>query len=163
MSQRYSGYARVADDDYQTPEWVSEILLPHLRKVRLILEPASAGGKMARVLEQAAQVITSDISRGTDFLSITRTPADAIITNPPYRLSREFVERALELTEPKRGLVAMLLRTDYDQAKTRRHLFADHPAFAGKLVLLRRIRWFEGTKGHPSYNHCWYLWDWQHR
>lgn len=61
----------------------------------------------------------------------------------------------------------MLLRTDFDHAKTRRHLFADCPAFAKKVVLTKRILWFTpepGAKGKsPSENHAWWIWDWQHR
>jgi hypothetical protein len=38
----------------------------------------------------------------------------------------------------------MLLRTDYDHAVTRRHLFSDCHAFAKKIVLTKRIVWFDG-------------------
>jgi len=63
---------------------------------------------------------------------------------------------------PADGLIAMLLRTDFDRAKTRRHLFGDCVTFAKKLVLTKRIRWFEGSSGSPSFNHAWYLWDARH-
>jgi hypothetical protein len=78
---------------------------------------------------------------------------DAIITNPPYELAAEFIERALSLTASD-GLVAMLLRTDFDHAKSRQHLF-QHPAFRKKLVLTKRIKWFEDSEGQPSFNHAW--------
>jgi hypothetical protein len=57
----------------------------------------------------------------------------------------------------------MLLRADFDSAKSRRHLFADCAAFARKIALTKRIVWFDGPKAAPSFNHAWYLWDWQHR
>jgi hypothetical protein len=57
----------------------------------------------------------------------------------------------------------MLLRTDFDHAVSRAHLFADCAMFAKKLVLTKRIRWFEDSKGSPSFNHCWTMWDRQHR
>jgi hypothetical protein len=57
----------------------------------------------------------------------------------------------------------MLLRVDFDSAKSRRHLFADCPAFAGKIVLTKRIRCIEGSTGSPSFNHAWFVWDRQHR
>jgi hypothetical protein len=47
---------------------------------------------------------------------------------------------------PSMGKVAMLLRTDFDHAKGRQHLFGQCPIFAKKLVLTRRIVWFEGPK-----------------
>jgi hypothetical protein len=44
------------------------------------------------------------------------------------------------------------------------HLFRDLPAFAGKIVLLDRVEWFEreGASG-PSENHAWYLFNKKHR
>jgi hypothetical protein len=56
----------------------------------------------------------------------------------------------------------MLLRVDYDSAITRRHLFADCQAFATKLVLTRRIVWFEPKIASPSENHAWFVWSWRH-
>jgi len=58
------------------------------------------------------------------------------------------------------GVVAMLLRTDFDHAKSRGALFADCPAFNKKVVLTKRIKWFEDSKGQPSFNHAWFIWDW---
>jgi hypothetical protein len=72
----------------------------------------------------------------------------------------DLIDHALALTRPHDGFVAMLLRCDYDQARTRRHLF-DHP-FARKVVLTRRIRWLEDSKDSPGFSHAWFVWDWQH-
>jgi hypothetical protein len=60
-------------------------------------------------------------------------------------------------------IAAMLLRTDFDHAASRVHLFAGCPMFAKKVVLTRPIRWFEGSTGSPSFNHCWMIWDRQHQ
>jgi hypothetical protein len=158
MSQRHSGYARAAFDQYETPEWVTAALLPRIPKGSLIWEPACGSGKMARVLNAH---YATDIQTGTDFLTCFSRDADAIITNPPYGLATEFILRALALMEPEKGMVAMLLRTDFDHAKSRRRLFADHPAFAEKLVLTKRIRWFEDSKLSSSFNHAWFIWDWR--
>lgn len=165
MSQRESGYARKERDLYETPEWATKALLPHLPRFGAVLEPAAATGKMARVLADVADtVVSTDIDRGDDFLaSVHADEIDAIITNPPYELATEFIEHALGLMKCNRGLVAMLLRTDFDHAKSRARLFADCPAFAKKLVLTRRIKWFEDSKGQPSFNHAWFVWDWRHK
>ena len=41
--------------------------------------------------------------------------------------------------------------------------FADCHAWACKLVLLKRILWFESRTGMgPSENHAWFLWSWRH-
>jgi hypothetical protein len=48
----------------------------------------------------------------------------------------------------------MLLRTNYDHAATRQHLFSDCNAFAKKIVLTKRIVWFDGPGAPPSFNHA---------
>jgi methylase of polypeptide subunit release factors len=119
-------------------------------------------GQMAQALSAAGLHVTAtDISTGQDFLLATAKPVDAIVTNPPYALAQEFIEHALVLTKPN-GMVAMLLRRDFDHAKTRQHLFGECPQFAKKLVLTKRIRWIEGSNGSPSFNHAWQIWDWNH-
>jgi hypothetical protein len=165
MSQRDSGYERKALDSYETPSWVTLALIPHLPVIGgTVWEPAAGSGKMLAVLRQAGfDVLGTDIAAGVDFLdSSPQGGVRAIITNPPYALAREFIERALSLI-PANGFVAMLLRADFDSAKTRRHLFADCPAFAKKIVLTKRIRWIERSTGSPSFNHCWMIWDRAHR
>lgn len=164
MSQRWSEYARVDFDRYETPEWVTMALVPHLSSGLKILEPACGTGKMVAALEKAGfSVVGQDLQDGADFLK--RDYADvftAIATNPPYNKATEFVEHALELMKPVGGVVAMLLRTDFDHAKTRRHLFAEHPAFAKKIILTKRIVWFERPGAAPSFNHAWFVFSWKH-
>jgi hypothetical protein len=88
-----------------------------------------------------------------------------VVTNPPFDMATEFIEHALRITEPVGGFVAMLLRTDFDHARSRTHLFRDCPAFARKIVLTRRIVWFVEPNGRPkkspSVNHAWFLWNWK--
>lgn len=170
MSQRDSGYERKERDLYETPEWVTQALVPHLPRLpKLIWEPAAGTGKMAAALSKyCGPVVSSDIEPHSlcytaDFLTCgVHDGADAVITNPPYKMATEFVQRALG-SVPDTGIVAMLLRTDFDHAKTRAHLFANHRAFAKKVVLTKRIKWFEDSKGRPSFNHAWFIWDWQHQ
>lgn len=170
MSQRDSGYERREADFYPTPEWVTLALVPHLpRSPDSIWECAVGDGHMLDPLSKTFSVFGSDLRFGNDFLMGRVLPwdgIDAIITNPPYERATEFIEHALRLMEPVGGMVAMLLRTDFDHAKSRAHLFRDCPAFAKKVVLTKRIMWFEpepGAKGKsPSFNHAWYIWDWQH-
>src|SRR6187551_3843242 len=70
MSQRDSGYERKDRDCYETPEWVTLALVPHLpARVREIWEPACGSGKIVRALEGAGyKVIGSDLADGCDFL-----------------------------------------------------------------------------------------------
>jgi len=168
VSQKDSGFERQPYDFYETPEWVTQCILPYIPfKTTSIWEPAAGTGKMANVLRSRRPVIETDITHGKDFLLTTEMEpgCNAIITNPPYgkgKLAQQFIEHALELTKPHNGFVAMLLRTDFDHAITRTHLFRSHDAFLGKIVLLRRIVWFktEGVRAQPSENHAWFHWKW---
>jgi hypothetical protein len=161
MSQRDSGYERKERDLYETPEWVTLALVPHLPRRAIITEPAAGSGKMVRALASAGYtVIASDIDSGVDFLAAHECE-EAIVTNPPYALAYEFIMHALDRTEGA-GYVAMLLRTDFDHAATRANLFGRNGLFAKKLVLTKRIKWFEDSKGSPSFNHAWFIWDWKH-
>lgn len=175
MARRVSGYERKAFNVYPTPSWVTEAVCAHLPSGLYIWEPACGDGDMVEALRpHAAYVYGSDLRWGIDFLLQERQPVlprgyesvrlNAIITNPPFgaKLGPQFVVQALALMAPVQGTVAMLLPVDFDSAKTRRHLFADCPAWDKKLVLTRRIKWFEtpGVKAGPSENHAWYIWSW---
>lgn len=165
MSQRESGYERKERDLYETPEWVTWALLPHVpKRIASVWEPAAGSGKMVKALGEHdfAIIKSSDIETGKDFLEVPDTLSQAIITNPPYVKAKEFCHHAINLMAPARGFVAMLLRTDFDHAKTRADLFAQCPAFAKKVVLTKRIQWFEDSTGSPSFNHAWFIWDWTH-
>ena len=162
MSQRASGFARQPNEAYFTPVWVAKIIADHLRvreRVRTIWEPAAGDSAFANVLKADGfrVVVTTD-----DFLKYTLAPepVDCVCTNPPYgddrrgELACAFIHHALDLAP----VVAMLLRVDFDSAKGRENLFRDCSRFAGKIVLLDRIKWFDGPSS-PSDNHAWFVWN----
>ena len=162
MSQRDSTYERQPNDLYETPAWVTQALVPYIPpRITTIWEPACASGKMVRALEDNFYtVFGTDLP--DDFTEQTTARVEAVITNPPFKLATQFIETALEVTKQKEGFVAMLLRTDFDHAKTRQHLFSGCPQFAKKLVLTKRIVWFDKPGAAPSFNHAWFVWDWRH-
>jgi hypothetical protein len=161
MSQRVSNYPRRADECYETPAWVSQAAAPYLRGLCVHLwDPANGpGSKLANALRAEGFRV---IATNDDFLQKSALPdahIEAIITNPPYgtsgRLACAFIQHALTLVP----VVAMLLRVDFDSGKTRTPLFGGCAAFAGKIVLLDRIAWFEREGAAPSDNHAWFIWD----
>ena len=184
MSTRNSGYARVAAELYQTPEWVTATVGEHVNLAgRTVWDPACGEGKMVRALEAlGARVVASDLhdygmvkkAQKMDFTRLGVVPlgfedVQDIVTNPPYgqqgRTAELFIERGLSLL-PLGGVLALLLQADFDSAGGRRRLFCDCPHFAGRIVLNRRIEWFprqiksDGKKAAgPSANHAWYLWE----
>jgi hypothetical protein len=177
MAQRDSGFERQDHELYETPGWVTRVLMDQVRLPPRIWEPACGHCLMVDELRKGYGVFAGDvINHGhllqdavEDFLAIPageRREFGAVVTNPPYgrggALARQFIEHALATMRPVNGIVAMLLPIDFDSAKGRRHLFAECPAFAQKIVLQTRIRWFAGSTGSPSANHAWFVWDWYH-
>jgi hypothetical protein len=167
-------YDREANDLYPTPGWVTEAVIPFLRFHGItpkhpIWEPACGNGKMAEVLRKAGFVMkATDIkdygygfmSDVQDFLAPPKTVGHGcIVTNPPYGNNAQyFIQQALDHTQVCAGVVAMLLRNEYDSAKSRVDLF-ERP-FARKVVLTTRPRWIEGSTGAPRHNYAWFIWDW---
>ena len=176
---KHGGCARVERDYYPTPDWVTEALAERIKLAGLrVWEPACGDGRMAEALKAAGAVVhATDIEDRSyskfagklDFLSVMngKLPFDynAIITNPPYgarnKLAEKFVEVGLQRVAAG-GLLALLLPNDFDSALTRRHLFADCRDFTGKIVLTKRIVWFEppsGERAGPKENHSWFIWQ----
>lgn len=166
MTVRGANYKRRKLDNYPTPEAVAHALFNNVVIGPNILEPAC--GKKRRIVHAAImhkmKVLSDDIVFGFDFLTDCKRTQFDIVTNPPFgvqgRLAMQFIEHALRVTKEHQCKVAMLLPVDFDSGKTRQHVFGDHPAFAMKLVLLDRIKWFKNKAG--SLNHAWFIWSWRH-
>jgi hypothetical protein len=159
MVQRHSGRPRVKDDAYFGEAWPHEVMVVHVPKgITSIHDPSCGDGTAMRVFRAAGFNVTgSDLSDGCDFLKDDRRH-QALISNPPYRAAKLFIEHALAHAD----FVAMLLDTNYAHAKTRRHLFADCPMFSKKIELLRRIIFFPRPGASPSTNHAWFCWSRDH-
>ncbi|MBF0093242.1 MAG: hypothetical protein HQL33_01500 [Alphaproteobacteria bacterium] len=164
-------FERADNDAYYTPDWCTEVLLAKVRFRGAVWEPASGKGRMAAVLRRAGYpVVESDIDPSTtgeslDFLTCGAMAegTSSVVTNPPYHIGTNFVRHALALALPRGGMVAMLLRHEFDCAKTRRPLF-ERPEFRIKLVLTTRPRWIaEDTGNSPRHNFSWYVWDAAHQ
>lgn len=181
MATRVSGFSRVPMDLYQTPAWVLDALVEHVKVTGLrVWEPAAGEGKLVAALaSHGAQVFATDAKdygvsrmdfRGLfDFTVAGPCPwisaFDFLITNPPYGARGDMATRFIELGLDRigtRASMALLLPVDFDSAKTRRKFFGDCPLFSGKITLTKRINWFPpeaGKKaGAPSANHAWFIW-----
>jgi hypothetical protein len=140
VTEKHSGWMRQPGDTYVTPAWCYDAIY----SVEDFNQPWDC----------------APVEATFDFLE-TSGPCTDIVTNPPFRLSVEFVRHALERVDG--GKVAMLLPMEWDAAKTRRDLFEDQP-FKAKYTLVQRIRWtnLPQRKNGPSKNHAWFVWDWQY-
>jgi hypothetical protein len=178
---KHGTYPRADRDLYPTPSWVVGALGEHVHLAgKSVWEPACGDGRMSEALKAAGAIVCStDVTdrgypgfTGTfDFLS-DRDPVlphlDLIVTNPPFgprgKSAEGFIEAGIRRSAGAGGILALLLPVDFDSAKTRSHLFADCPYFAGKIVIRGRIVWFERTDGRreaPKENHAWFVWSHQ--
>lgn len=153
-------------DFYPTPPDVTHALMKFLKLKRSVIwEPACGIGSMSEVLKSYRhRVISTDISDTgyaesvCDFLSTKKKSVDAIITNPPFVLSEEFIRHAIK----QAPLVAMLLKSQYWHSKKRLTLFrATTPEYVLPLTwrpdFLFDIR-KKGERACPTMECYWTVW-----
>ena len=88
-------------DDFQTPSSALEPLYKFLKPHWTIWECAAGNGNLAKALRKKGyKVISTDITSGHDFLKYEPKSYDCIITNPPFSLKQEFLQRAYCLGKP---------------------------------------------------------------
>jgi len=115
-------------NDFQTPAWAIQPLLPFIKKEWLIWECACGKGNIVNAFkEHKYNIIGSDLLNDKDFLSnslYTYLPEkyDCIITNPPYSIKQKFLERAYELKKP----FAFLLPLTTFETQKRQKLFKEY-------------------------------------
>jgi hypothetical protein len=116
---------------------------------------------MAEVIKQHGhEVIATDIRHtgygtgGLDFFRCVPRVCDAIITNPPFTQSEDFIREALE----NATIVAMLLKSQYWHAAKRRALFEAKPP-TWVLPLSWRPDFMNGERGGAPTMEClWTVW-----
>lgn len=92
------------NDEYYTPVEAVQLILPFIpENVKTIWECTAI--KKSRIVEvlrlEGYTVIPSHIDDGKDYLEYEPLePYDITITNPPYSLKQEFLERGFELKKP---------------------------------------------------------------
>lgn len=181
--------ARDSLDDFPTPPWAVRALCEHLGDYERMhdlkcREPAANRGHMARTLgEYFGAVEASDVQDyGTgfpvrDYLFGPIARTDWTITNPPFRLAQQFIERALGSSDVG---VAMFVRSAFLEGTGRyKALFQDKPPtdilqFTERVVLQKgavknpnvAVRtWSEKQqawvmrKPSTATAYCWLVWD----
>ena len=161
-----TAYDRKESDFYPTPPEVTEALLlspaAHLFFGATVWEPACGEGHMATVLEKhQPEVVSTDLSAecygegARDFLEEKERLAEWIITNPPFYLSEQFIEKAISLG----GNFAFLLKSQYWHAAKRLKLFNRFPP-AYVLPLTWRPDFLFKTRGggSPLMDVIWCVW-----
>ena len=113
-------------DDFQTPVWALEPLLPYLEPFGTIWEPACGKGNLVGGLLSAGHaVIKTDLRYGAAYDFLRHEPPhawDCIVTNPPYSIKDEWIARCYALGKPWALLVPFtVLEKEGRQAMYRRH------------------------------------------
>lgn len=161
---------RQSEDFYATEPRAAELLLKLEDFNKNIWECACGEGDLSKVfVEHGHNVKSTDLidrgygEGGIDFLQCTEVFDGDIITNPPYKYAKEFVEHALELV-PEGHKVAMFLKLQFLEGKARRELFEKYPpktvyVASGRLLCAKNGD-FEGMKagGGSAVAYCWYVW-----
>ncbi|WP_078708244.1 SAM-dependent methyltransferase [Consotaella salsifontis] len=170
MAQRHE--PRDSADDFPTPPWATRALLEHVigkEKVRGLscLEPACGRGYMSLPLfEYFRQVESSDalpygFGSVRDFLEypFAALSHDWVITNPPFRLAEEFVDRALVVA--RRG-VAILARTVFLESVGRyENIFRLRPPskFAQFTERVAMVKGRVDPKASTATGYAWFVWE----
>lgn len=162
-------------DDFPTPPWATRALCEFLEQwcgesleYLSVREPAANRGHMVKpLLEFFGNVIATDIHdygagyRVQDYLfgldeHFSRT--DWTVTNPPFKLAEQFIERALRLS---RVGVAMLVRTAFLEGVGRfERLFSQTPP-AVVLQFTERLVIHKGRlapEGSTATAYAWVIW-----
>lgn len=97
-----------------------------------------------------------------DFLEYRGAFDGDIITNPPYKYARQFVEKALDVI-PKGHKVAMFLKLTFLESKSRKSLFEKYP-FKTLYVSSSRLRCakngdFAKADNSTAVAYGWYIWE----
>jgi len=158
---------REKNDFYPTPESTTKALLERESFEGQVWECACGDGSMSEVIKKYNKVWSSDIINrgyGDKTIDFLETSAgfldDNIITNPPYKLAKEFVIHAKKLARKK---VAMLLKLVFLEGKGRYELFQDKEFPLKKVYVFcgRQKIYANGVIGKNSglIAYAWFIWD----
>lgn len=175
---------RVENDYYATPFNATEALLNALNESGdtlsgdLILEPSAGEGHIVKVLKDFYpynEIVANDIAYrssrlgidvngGIDFLNYEpHRKYDTIITNPPFALAQEFIEKALTLTNRR---VIMFAKIQLLEGDKRRKMFDNSPlkyvyVFSKRVNPLRNGEATDenGKPWASTMCFAWFVWD----
>ena len=162
---------REKHDYYATEPKALELLLELETFQPEVWECACGEGHLSEVLKSAGyNVLSTDlIDRGygtgkVDFLKRTEPWHGDIITNPPYKYAKEFVEHSMELIQ-EGAKVAMFLKVQFLEGKARKKLFSKHPpkliyVASGRLLCAKNGEFEKMRQGGGSaVAYAWFIWE----
>ena len=160
-------------DDFPTPPWATRGLIEHVLKEKKTLrqmsclEPACGAGHMAKVLKEyfgevrCADAFHYGYAPVRNFLTYPyeTNAVDWVITNPPFRLAEEFIERALDVA--RKG-VAILARTVFLESVGRyENIYSRSPPtkFAQFVERVPMVKGRLDIKATTATSYAWFVWE----
>lgn len=162
MSNRTANYVRDKDDFFETPvECTVAFMKAESSRMPIdFWEPACGEGAICKQMPGRNWIATDLVNRGfgqrgIDFLMERSKLADAIITNPPFKLLKEFINKAIDLDV---GYIAMFFQTAFLNSGAWHKIYDRRPP-ARIYVLTWRPDIF--NIGTPDQRCCfsWVVWD----
>lgn len=165
---------RQQDDYYATDPKALKMLLERETFSPYVWECSCGGGHLSNVLKvQGYKVKSSDIvNRGfedtqiIDFLKVQREDikndfSRDIITNPPYKYAKEFVEKALEISNDS-VKIAMFLKLTFLEGQARYDLFKINPpkkvyVFSKRIICAKNGEFEKCESSAVAY--AWFIWE----
>lgn len=159
------------NDYYATEPKATELLLQLEQFHPYIWECACGEGHISEVLKAHGHKVRSTdlIDRGygeggVDFLKQGRPdmPMD-IITNPPYKYAKEFIEHALDISMDGTK-IAMFLKLTFLEGQNRRDFFRDNPPQTVYVSSARLQCGKNGVfEGSSMAAYAWFVWRKGHK
>ena len=165
---------RENNDYYATEPKAIELLLDLEKFAPYVWECACGEGHLSSVLKNRGYKVKSSdiIHRGyedteiIDFLKVSKEDikndfSRDIITNPPYKYAKDFVEHALDISMDSTK-IAMFLKVQFLEGKARRELFDKHPPKTIYVSSSRLVCAPNGDfKNTPSsaVAYAWFIWE----
>ena len=155
---------RKESDFYETPYSMTERLLTRERFGKSVLEPACGNGAIVNVLaKNGYEVVAYD--KETNFLK-DKNAYTAMITNPPYSLSSQFILHAKNIVKHK---FALLLPLSYLHGKKRFDTIWCDSIFPLKCIYVftRYPMLGDALRDDGKYRtgmmvYAWFIWDKYH-
>lgn len=171
-ASNHSVEERQENDYYATDPKMAEELLKLEPSLDKIWECACGGGHLAKVFDEAGKLqAASDIIKIYDKtylcdfllfdLNAEKKKYKDIVTNPPYKFAKQFIEKALTLLEPG-NKVCMFLKTTFLEGKNKKSIFQEQPP---KTIYISRSRVACAKNGDFEKYTCkaisygWFVWE----
>ena len=173
-------HGRVENDYYATNPKAVEMLFERYEvRGNTFLEPCVGGGHIAKAVDKLIgdkleeTTYLDIVDRGypntivKDFLQYkTNKRYDIIISNPPYSLAQEFIEKSLSLLSSK-GHCIMFLKLQFLEGAKRKEFFEKYPPKFIYVFRNRMATWNSGNEFDPNTGkrwattmcHAWFIWE----